>query len=154
MRVPLLPHSCYMPRPSHPPRLHYSNNTWRRAQITKLLVMQFPPLSCFALLPFPMGLADWTECFAKCEPSHGPIAQPWWRSFALSGEVRRNKGSAKTGLASELATEQISSSDVVPLQGSTRYAIPLEFSWLSSSSGSRADLSLFPHHASLETGLR
>jgi hypothetical protein len=26
-----------MPRPSHPPRLHYSNNTWRRAQIKKLL---------------------------------------------------------------------------------------------------------------------
>jgi hypothetical protein len=27
--------------PSHPPRLHYSNDTWRRVQITKFLVMQF-----------------------------------------------------------------------------------------------------------------
>jgi hypothetical protein len=35
------PHSCYMPHPSHPPRLDYSNYTWRRVQITKLLVMQF-----------------------------------------------------------------------------------------------------------------
>jgi hypothetical protein len=38
-------HSCYMPRPSHP-RLDHSNYTWRRVQITKLLVMQFSPLSC------------------------------------------------------------------------------------------------------------
>jgi hypothetical protein len=29
-----------MPRPSHPPRRDYSNYTWRRVQITKLLVMQ------------------------------------------------------------------------------------------------------------------
>jgi hypothetical protein len=35
-------HSCYIPRPSQPPRLHYSNYTWRSVQITKL-VMQFPP---------------------------------------------------------------------------------------------------------------
>jgi hypothetical protein len=27
----------------HPPRLEYSNYTWRRVQITKLLVMQFSP---------------------------------------------------------------------------------------------------------------
>jgi hypothetical protein len=38
-----------MPRPSHPPRLDYSNyeynRTWRRVQITKLLIMQFSPFS-------------------------------------------------------------------------------------------------------------
>jgi hypothetical protein len=28
-----------MARPSHPPRLDYSNYTWRRVQIMKLLVM-------------------------------------------------------------------------------------------------------------------
>jgi hypothetical protein len=39
------PHSCYMARPSHPPRLSYSNYTWRKVQITKLLVMQFSPFS-------------------------------------------------------------------------------------------------------------
>jgi hypothetical protein len=39
------PHSFYMPRPSHPPRLDYSNYTWRRVQITKLLIMQFSPFS-------------------------------------------------------------------------------------------------------------
>jgi hypothetical protein len=43
IRVPLLSHSCYMPHPSHPPRLHYSNYTWRRVQIRKLFVMQFSP---------------------------------------------------------------------------------------------------------------
>jgi hypothetical protein len=38
-------HSCYMPRPSHPPRLHYSNYTWRRVQIMELSVMQFSSFS-------------------------------------------------------------------------------------------------------------
>jgi hypothetical protein len=35
------PHSCYMPRPSHPLLLSYSKNTWRRVQIMKLFIMQF-----------------------------------------------------------------------------------------------------------------
>jgi hypothetical protein len=39
------PHSCYMPRPSHPPWLHHSTFTERRVQTTKLLVMQFSPPS-------------------------------------------------------------------------------------------------------------
>jgi hypothetical protein len=34
-------YSCYMPRPTHPPRLNYSNNTSRRVQIMKLFIMQF-----------------------------------------------------------------------------------------------------------------
>jgi hypothetical protein len=34
-----------MARPSHPPRLDYSNSTWRRVQITKLLIMKFSPFS-------------------------------------------------------------------------------------------------------------
>jgi hypothetical protein len=37
--------SCYMSRPSLPPRLDYSNYTWRRVQIMKLLVMQFSPFT-------------------------------------------------------------------------------------------------------------
>jgi hypothetical protein len=32
-----------MAGPSHLPRLDYSNYTWRRVQITKLLIMQFSP---------------------------------------------------------------------------------------------------------------
>jgi hypothetical protein len=35
------PTTCYMARQSHLPRLDYSNYTWRRVQITKLLIMQF-----------------------------------------------------------------------------------------------------------------
>jgi hypothetical protein len=41
IRVPLLPHSCYMPRLSHPRRLHYCNYTWRRVQIMKLFVILY-----------------------------------------------------------------------------------------------------------------
>jgi hypothetical protein len=44
--IPILPHSCYMPCPSHPPWLDHSNYTWRRVQPMKLLIMQFSPLSC------------------------------------------------------------------------------------------------------------
>jgi hypothetical protein len=38
-------YSCYNPCPSHISQLDYSNYTWRRVQITKLLVKQFSPLS-------------------------------------------------------------------------------------------------------------
>jgi hypothetical protein len=41
-------HSCYMARPSRLPRLDRSNYTWRRVQITKLLVMQFSPFSRYS----------------------------------------------------------------------------------------------------------
>jgi hypothetical protein len=43
--VPLLPHSCYMPCPFHPPRVDHSNYTSRRVRVTKLL-MQFSSPSC------------------------------------------------------------------------------------------------------------
>jgi hypothetical protein len=36
------PHSCYIPSPSHPPLLHYSNHTWIRVEVMKL---QFPVTS-------------------------------------------------------------------------------------------------------------
>jgi hypothetical protein len=45
IHVPLLPHSYCMPRPPFAHRLDHSNYTWRRVQITKLLVMQCSPPS-------------------------------------------------------------------------------------------------------------
>jgi hypothetical protein len=39
--IPLLPHSCYMCRQSHPSWLDYFNYTWRRIQVMKL-----SPTSC------------------------------------------------------------------------------------------------------------
>jgi hypothetical protein len=39
------PHSCHKPRKPHLPRLDNYSYTWRRAQITQLLVMQFSPPS-------------------------------------------------------------------------------------------------------------
>jgi hypothetical protein len=41
---PSSPHSCYMPRPSHPSRLYYCNYICRRVQTTKLHLMQFSSL--------------------------------------------------------------------------------------------------------------
>jgi hypothetical protein len=37
--IPILPHSCYMPRPSHSSWLDYSNYTWRRVQLMKFLIL-------------------------------------------------------------------------------------------------------------------
>jgi hypothetical protein len=34
-------HSCYMPRSSHPSWLDYSNYTWRRVQVMKLLITMY-----------------------------------------------------------------------------------------------------------------
>jgi hypothetical protein len=43
--IPLRPHSCYMPCPSHPPWLYHSNYTWRKVQVMKFLITQFSPTS-------------------------------------------------------------------------------------------------------------
>jgi hypothetical protein len=37
-RIRHLPHSCYMPCPSHPPWLDHCNYTWRRVQVMKFLI--------------------------------------------------------------------------------------------------------------------
>ena len=41
-----LPHTLYMPRPSHSSRFYDSNNIWWAMQIFKLLIMYFSPLPC------------------------------------------------------------------------------------------------------------
>ena len=37
--TPLLPHTCYMPRPPHSSRLDHTNNIWWAVQVIKLLIM-------------------------------------------------------------------------------------------------------------------
>jgi hypothetical protein len=41
-----------MPRPSHLSWLDYSNYTWRRVQVMKLLTMQLSPTSCLFIPPW------------------------------------------------------------------------------------------------------
>jgi hypothetical protein len=49
-----------MPRPPHPPWLDYSNYTWRRVQITKLLITQFsPPSRLFETQELSLKLGMW-----------------------------------------------------------------------------------------------
>jgi hypothetical protein len=56
IRFPLFSHACYMRRPPHTPRLDNSNYTWRRLQITQLLIIQFsaplPPLHPYSVRAF------------------------------------------------------------------------------------------------------
>jgi hypothetical protein len=42
----LLPRSCYMPLPFHPPWLDHSHYTCRRVQIIELLVTRFSSITC------------------------------------------------------------------------------------------------------------
>jgi hypothetical protein len=63
------PHSCYIPRPSHPPRLDYSNNTWQRAQIMKLFIMQFSP----GLMSILIERCFWTR--------RRKLKEPWYKCF-------------------------------------------------------------------------
>ena len=42
-----LPHTRYMPRPSHSSRFYHPNNNWWAIQIIKLLIRQFSPLPCY-----------------------------------------------------------------------------------------------------------
>jgi hypothetical protein len=59
---PPLPHSCYMPSPSHPPWLDHSNCTWRRVQVMKLLLMQFSRTSShFISLREPESVSKYSE---------------------------------------------------------------------------------------------
>jgi hypothetical protein len=44
--IPPHPNLCYMPCPSHPPRLDHSNYICRRVQVTKLLIMHLSPTFC------------------------------------------------------------------------------------------------------------
>jgi hypothetical protein len=46
IRIPFRPHSCYILCIYHPTWLDHCNYTWRRVQVTKLLIMQFSPTSC------------------------------------------------------------------------------------------------------------
>ena len=46
-----LPHTCYMPRPSHSSRFYHPKNTGWIVQIIKFFIMQFSPLHCH-LVPF------------------------------------------------------------------------------------------------------
>jgi hypothetical protein len=57
--IPLLPHSCYMPRPCHHSWLDRSAYIWWRVQVMKLLIMQF-----FSILPLLIPL------LSKHSPQH------------------------------------------------------------------------------------
>jgi hypothetical protein len=59
------PHSGYMPRPLRPPWLDFSNYTWRRVKITKLLVMQFSPPSRH-FIPLWSEYSPCRICFLQC----------------------------------------------------------------------------------------
>jgi hypothetical protein len=63
--IPSLPHSCYVPCPSHPPWLDHSNYIWRRVQVMKLLITQFSPTS-----------HNFISLWSKYSPQHTVLRYP------------------------------------------------------------------------------
>jgi hypothetical protein len=96
--VPLLPHSCYMPYPSHPPWLDYSNYTWRRVQVMKYLIMQFSSTSHhfislrYKYSPQHLDLKHPQSMFLpKCHrPSFTPIQNHCYTTVMFSSSCRCN----------------------------------------------------------------
>jgi hypothetical protein len=87
------PHSYYMTRPSHPPRLDYSNYTWRRIQIIKPLVMQFSP-SWESVYKFSRSWVEvmilytllfWVVYLARCDLAMDPTKGPRQCNIVVQG---------------------------------------------------------------------
>jgi hypothetical protein len=76
--IPLCPHSCYIPCPSHTPWLDHSNYVWQGLQVMKLLIMQFPQISRHFITPVVItwySLFLFWSCSGKTEPF--PHLWPW-----------------------------------------------------------------------------
>jgi hypothetical protein len=67
-----LPHSRYMPCPSHLPWLDHSNYSYRKVQVMKLRIIQFPPTS-----------RHFISLWSKYSPSHPILEQQNRRQMIL-----------------------------------------------------------------------
>jgi hypothetical protein len=86
--VPLLSHSCYMSRPSHP-RLDNSDYTWRRAQMTKLVAMHFPLPSSLSSL-HSSSVQIFSSCTAEVFQLHPGLVSPVCSPAATRCSKRRS----------------------------------------------------------------
>jgi hypothetical protein len=88
-----LPHTHYMPHPSHSSRFYHPNNTGRGVQIIQLLIMPLPPLPCYLVPPTP-----------KYSPQHPILRHPQpvfpyqcqWPSFTPIQHERQNYSPEET----------------------------------------------------------
>jgi hypothetical protein len=81
--IPRRPHSCYMPCPSHSPWLDRSNYVWRRVQVMKLLIMQFPPISRHSVCIKPVVTGPVFHCMLIGIKTISAIGMLWklWSNF-------------------------------------------------------------------------
>ena len=73
-----LPHTCYMPRPSHSSWFYKPHNIGWVVQIIKLLIIQFPPLPCY-LVPLKPKYSPQNPILEHPQPVFLPQYQ--WPSF-------------------------------------------------------------------------
>jgi len=69
-----LPHTRYMPRPSHSSLFYKPKNIWWGIQIIQLLNMQLPPLPCYLVLPRPK-YSPWHPILKHPQPAFLPQCQ-------------------------------------------------------------------------------
>jgi hypothetical protein len=100
-----LRHACYIPCPSHPPRLRHSNYTWPRVQVTKFLIMHFPkPPITPPLLQSNILLNNLTLCsplYVRHQASHphtimGKIIVLYILNLHFQRTDKNTEGSGKT----------------------------------------------------------
>ena len=82
-----LPHTRYMPRPSHSSRFYHPNSVWWRVQIMKLLIMYFSPLPSY---PIPAAAVQnfavrKTCCLGNVHPPCRRILMP--HCFSILHEI-------------------------------------------------------------------
>ena len=87
-----LSHTCYMPSLSHSSRFYHPNNIGWGVQIIPLLIMQFPPLSCYSSLLGPNILLNtlFSNTFSLRPSIHV--------SFTLTQNNRKNYSSVYLNL--------------------------------------------------------
>jgi hypothetical protein len=87
IRSSFSPNSCYIPRPSHRPWLYYSNYTWRRVQITKLLVCSFlhPPVILFFFCPNILFSTLFSNTLNLCSSLN--VRDQVWQPYRTTGNI-------------------------------------------------------------------
>ena len=86
-----LPQTRYMPRSAHSSQFYHPNNIGWGVQIFQLLIMQFPPPSCYLVPPMPI-YSPQHPILKHPQPAFLPQCQ--WPSFKPIQNNRQNYSSA------------------------------------------------------------
>jgi len=83
----LLPHTCYMPRPSHSSWFDHPNDVWWGVQIVKLLILYVSPLPCHFVPLRPKYLPKYHN-IKHCQPMFLPQCESKiWHPYIMRSKI-------------------------------------------------------------------